>query len=57
MTKCQHPNCEREDAVRYHQNTKFVDEERNWVTLCPPHIEENEAYWADMWSQYYQGCM
>jgi protein-arginine kinase activator protein McsA len=55
MAKCQ--NCEREDAVRYHQNTKFVDEERNWVTLCPPCAEENDEYWADMWSQYYQGCM
>jgi hypothetical protein len=57
MAKCQYPNCEREDAVRYRQNTQFVDEESNWVTLCPPHVEDNEEYWADMWSQYYQGCM
>jgi hypothetical protein len=57
VTKCQHPDCEREDAVRHHQNTTFVDEERNWVTLCPPHAEENDEYWADMWSQYYQGVL
>jgi hypothetical protein len=57
VAKCEHPNCEREDAVRYRQNTKFVDEERNWVTLCPLHEEENDEYWTDMWSQYYQGCL
>lgn len=57
MTKCQVPGCAREDAVRYRQNTKFVDEERNWATLCPPHAEENDAYWSDLWSQYYSDCM
>jgi protein-arginine kinase activator protein McsA len=49
--KCEH--CEREDAVRYRQNTMYVDESRNWVTLCPLCAEENDAHWADLWSQYY----
>jgi len=54
--KCQHPNCELE-GTRYRQNTAYVDEELNWVTLCPEHTEENDKYWSDMWSMYYSGCM
>jgi len=54
--KCIHPHCDK-DGERYRQNTAYVNEESNWVVLCPEHIEENEAYWADMWAEYYSGCM
>ena len=54
--KCQHSNCDK-DGERYHQNTKYVNEELNWVTLCPEHREENDKYWSDMWAMYYSECM
>lgn len=34
---------------RRRQNTKYVNEEDNYKTLCEKHYEENEEHWADMW--------
>lgn len=53
--RCQHCGCW--GAERYRQNTCYVDEEHNWVTLCPPCQEANDEYWADMWSDYYSGLL
>ena len=36
--------CDREDAIRYRQRTQYVDEEKNWVTLCPDCQKVNNAY-------------
>lgn len=51
-TRCGHTG-----AVRYHQNTRYVEEESNWVTLCPDCRKENDEYWNDMWADYYRGCL
>jgi hypothetical protein len=49
--------CERTDAVRQRQNTAYVDDEYNWVTLCPECMKENREYWDERWADYYSGCM
>lgn len=49
--------CDKEGAEKYRQDTKYVDEERNWVTLCPECREENDEYWVGMWSDYYASCL
>jgi len=55
---CEHPHCnETEDLVFYHQRTRYVEEDRNWVTLCPVHRKENDEYWDDMWAEYYSGLL
>lgn len=52
--------CERcgstdETVEHYHQNTQYVKEEQNWVTLCGPCRKENDEYWDAMWAEYYNG--
>ena len=49
--------CDRNDAERQRQNTAYCDDERNWVTLCPDCMKSNDAHWADMWADYYSGCL
>lgn len=49
--------CESMNAKRRPQNTRYCDEERNWVTLCDDCMKLNRAYWADMWADYYSNCM
>jgi hypothetical protein len=49
--------CGRQDATRQRQNTAYMDEERNWVTLCPKCMKENDEEWADMWRDYYGGLL
>lgn len=51
ITKCD--CCEGEGATRYRQNTQYIEEERNWVTLCPECRKENDEHWADMWSDFW----
>ena len=29
----------------------------NYVTLCPPCHEENDAYWDERWEEYYGGLL
>ncbi len=48
-TRCGHVG-----AVRYHQPTQYVEEERNWVRLCPDCRKENDEYWYDMWAEHYR---
>ena len=49
--------CESMDAKRRRQNTRYEDDAQNWVTLCDDCMEANDAYWDDMWADYYSGCM
>lgn len=49
--KCDH--CNLLGGERYRQNTQYVEEDRNWVTLCPKCRKENDEYWSQMWSDYY----
>lgn len=47
--------CESKNATCQRQNTQYVDDQYNWVTLCPQCMEANDEYWADMWKVYYGG--
>jgi len=39
------------------QNTRYVDDSRNWVVLCDKCAAINAEYWADMWADYYSEVM
>ena len=45
------------NAKRRGQNTRYVDEERNYVTLCDDCMKLNHEYWKEMWADYYSNCM
>jgi hypothetical protein len=42
---------------RRHQNTRYVDDESNYVTVCDQCFEEIEEYWKERWAEYYSGCL
>lgn len=48
--------CTNQNALRQRQNTSFVEEERNWVTLCPACMAANTEHWQSVWSELYSGC-
>lgn len=50
-SRCQF--CKEGKGERYRQNTQYVEEELNFVTLCPKCRKENDEYWASMWDDYY----
>lgn len=54
---CEGYHCTRTDAARQRQNTAYVDDAQNWVTLCPECAKENAEHWAEMWADYYSNCM
>ena len=35
------------------RNTQYCDEASNWLTACKDCHEEDEAYFDDLWNQYY----
>jgi hypothetical protein len=45
--------CESMNATRVRMRTAYVDEERNWDTLCPKCQEDAKVYWDEMWEMYY----
>jgi len=47
--------CENTNAVKYHMNTKYEDEESNYTVLCPQCQEWCDEYWYDMWKEVYSG--
>ncbi|HUT42703.1 MAG TPA: hypothetical protein VMW95_00095 [Desulfobacterales bacterium] len=49
--------CGEAGAIRYHQRTQYEDPEDNMVTLCSECREENDAYWDEMWAEYYGNCI
>ena len=55
ITRCQCCGCL--GAETHRQNTRYVNDEQNIVTLCPCCREENDQHWAEMWSDYYSGCL
>jgi len=48
--------CESENATRRRTNTQYVDEERNFATLCDSCWIKCKKYWSDMWADYYRDC-
>ena len=53
------PHCQRwsQTVERRRMNTRYVNDEQNWITECDECFEDTESYWADMWDDYYRGCM
>lgn len=53
------PHCRRtvRGIKRRRRNTRYVDDERNFVTTCLRCFHEEEAYWAERWAEYYADCM
>lgn len=51
--KC--PCCERRSKTvcKRSQQTAYEDDSLNWFTGCDECAEENDRYWADMWSEYW----
>ena len=49
--------CGRSGATRTRQNTAYDDEKANWETLCPECQEEGDAYWKEMWRDYYASVL
>ena len=50
-------SCESKQAKRRRQNTQYVDDKQNWVTLCDDCFKECEEHWRAMWDEYYRGVM
>ena len=46
-------------AISYwrRQNTMYWDDRSNWACLCAECQEGNDRHWADMWADYYRGCL
>jgi hypothetical protein len=44
--------CESMNATRVRLRTAYVDEERNWDTLCPKCQEDANEYWGEIWRKY-----
>ena len=38
-------------------NTQYVNEESNYNNFCDSCFDDSEAYWADMWADYYGSRM
>ena len=45
--------CTRVDATLHRQNTAYVEDSMNWVTLCPDCAKENHAFWEEQWREYW----
>ena len=40
------------------QNTRYEDEESNWITCCEEFYEnEIRPYWEELWSEYYSNVL
>ena len=39
------------------QNTRYANDELNWVMMCDTCAEENSKYWHEMWIDYYSMVM
>ncbi len=57
------PICQGADDVCFHhgkkmrQNTRYADDKRNWVVMCPRCAQANSEYWHERWQEYYANCM
>lgn len=53
---CDYGGCGK-DGICSHQNTQYNDERSNYNTLCEEHQVEVDEHWAEMWADYYSGCL
>ena len=49
--------CDSQDAVRYRMRTAYVDEERNYMILCPFCQKESDDYWQEQWDDLERDIM
>jgi len=52
--------CERgcgRPGIRRRQNTAYPNDEMNFAILCAECQAENDEHWAEMWAEYYRGCL
>jgi len=45
--------CLSNNATRQRQNTRYENDEDNYVTLCPDCMKANQDHWDYMWREYY----
>lgn len=50
-TPCDNP------GIRRRQNTAYVDEESNYNVFCESCQVEADAYWDEMWQEYWNGIL
>ncbi len=41
----------------HRQSTQYEHQLSNYVCLCAPCTKENDAYWEEMWKEYYSGLI
>lgn len=46
-----HGPCDRQDAVRYRMRTAYVNDESNYVNLCPSCQVKCDEHWDEMWAE------
>lgn len=45
--------CKDVNAKWERNNTNYLEDKYNWSYLCPEHRETCDAYWDEMWAEYY----
>lgn len=51
------PACGEYGATLYHRNTAYHDDELNWSNACESCQEIEFEQYAEMWREYYAGCL
>jgi len=51
MVRCQ--ICGKNGAQRRRQNSAYVDDNKNFATLCDDCQEDANEYWQERWNDYY----
>jgi len=41
------------EATRRRQNTRYVEDERNYVVMCDKCFEYTQLQWAEQWREYH----
>lgn len=44
-------SCDNDGAVRFRMHTAYVDDEKNYMNLCPACQQDSNEYWQDMWDE------
>lgn len=44
-------SCDNNDAVRFRMHTAYVDEEKNYMNLCPDCQKDSNEYWQEQWNE------
>ena len=53
------PGCEQMKTTveRRRRNTAYADDASNFLTVCRECQDEDDAYYAERWADYYAGCL